>query len=61
MIVTAKPYREMSLAELRAEYLRWSELLGHTTVASARESVIDCRAICATWIARRERDGEMAA
>jgi hypothetical protein len=60
MIITAKPYRDMSLEELRGEYMRFSELHSRTTATDARESVSDVKAIIATWISRREREAAEA-
>ncbi len=60
MIVTCPDYRDMPLAELRAEYLRWEALLARTVAGDARKAVRNCRAVVATWIARKEREREAA-
>lgn len=54
-IVNPKTFDQMTLAELRAElahWERWATTLGGSALALA----IDCRDLCATWVARRERE-----
>jgi hypothetical protein len=61
MIITNKPYRDMTLPELRKEFADASALLSRTTVPSARERVRGWQSMVAKWIARREREaGGMA-
>lgn len=59
MIITAKPYSQMTLPELRAEYLRFDALLSLTAARGPRAKVAGVCDLLARWIAKRE--GERAA
>jgi hypothetical protein len=56
MVITAKPFGEMTLAELRKQQADYEALLSRTTVISARARVADVCDMLATWIAKRERE-----
>lgn len=60
MIITVKPFGEMTLAELHEQRTNFLALLSRTPVASARARVADVLEIIAIWIARREKE-EVAA
>ncbi len=59
-IVTATPYPNMTLPELRAEHAQWVAATRPGGPMANLEPAHCCRDIVATWIARRERE-EMAA
>ena len=60
-IVTAKPFDQMSLAELRAEHSRWVDFTRIGGPAGVHEEAYATRDILATWIARREREAARVA
>ncbi len=62
MIIAAKPFDQMTLPELREEYLNFYALLWRTAAGDSRARVAGVCDLLATWIARREREArEMAA
>jgi hypothetical protein len=57
MIIDAKPFDQMTLAELRHEHKYWDEIINNAIGwGSAYQVAIDFRTGCAAMIARRERE-----
>jgi len=55
-LVSCKPFGEMTLPELRADYLRFAAATAPDGFAHNHPSWHDIRDTLATWIARRERE-----
>jgi hypothetical protein len=55
MIITNKPFSQMTLPELRAEYLRFAEATKPGGWAASHPKWHAIRDTIATWIARREQ------
>lgn len=56
MIITCKPFAEMTLRELWREYLKWVEATRPGAWGEHYERAHSVRDLLATWIARRERE-----
>jgi hypothetical protein len=58
MNITAKPFDQMTLAELRKEHKYWNEIIGNRTEGwgSALHVAIEFKKECAAMIARREKE-----
>jgi broad specificity phosphatase PhoE len=61
MIITAKPFEQMTLTELRAEYLKWILATRPGAWGARYENAHIVRDTLATWIARREREAREVA
>lgn len=61
MTITAKPFDQMSMAELQHELKYWDDIIGNRAGwSSALHVAIDFRKECAAMIARREKESQAA-
>ncbi len=58
MIITVKPFDQMTLPELRAEHRQWVLATQASAWGEHYENAHICRITLATWIARREREAQ---
>ena len=55
-VIDAKPFDQMSLAELAAERAQWDDGITRGVFADALALATHYRDLCAQWLARRTRE-----